>query len=83
MSVRHVHAWYPWRSEEGIESQTLVSHCVGAGKPNPDQLQEQVLSAAKSTLWPHLIDVFKTWLMTLFVLWNSETASMLEYGIWG
>lgn len=65
MSVHHVHAWNPWRSEEGIESQTLVSHRVGGGKPNRGSQQEEVLSAAVPTLGPHLIDVFKTCLDSL------------------
>lgn len=35
VSVRGIHTWCPWRSEEGVdpvelEFQRAVSHCVGA-----------------------------------------------------
>lgn len=59
ISVYHMHAWCPQRSEEGIRSPgTEVMDGCGPpyryGEINPDPLQGQhVLLTAEPYLWPH------------------------------
>jgi hypothetical protein len=60
-----MHAWCPWKSEEGIghlelELQMIVSRLDGAGESNPGPLQEQqVLFTSKWTLQLLVSKLFK------------------------
>lgn len=58
MSEHCAHAWYLWRSEEGVGSfglqlEIVVNHHIGAGDLNQAPLQEQVLLTIKSSRHPH------------------------------